>query len=282
LIYYFKKFTKKFLEILIRNFHKSNFSSNSSSVKLENFIAFLCKNKIRFDYDNKEKIFTVSDGENKLNFFNKIRGIYLYRDGIVNRANFIYSSYCLDHITFSQDDIVVDCGANFGDLMLKLSNYIKPSNYIAIEPDPSCFNILKRNVSNQSILINKALGNTNSILPFYVSIEEADSSLVKPAYFTEEIKVPVIRLEQLIEKLDIKKIKLLKVEAEGYEPEILEGLGNAIKICEYIAIDGGYERGVSSEQTFTTVSNYLLNNGFEMKDIYFPWYRALFVKKIYD
>ena len=163
--------------------------------------------------------------------------------------------------------------------MLTLSKYIKPSNYIAIEPDPNCFDILKKNVNNNSVFINKALGNTNKILPFYISVEEADSSLVKPSYFTKEIKVPVVRLDSLIKKLNIKKIKLLKIEAEGYEPEILDGLGSSINICEYIAVDGGYERGEKQEQTFTTISNYLLNNDFEMKDIYFPWYRELFRNK---
>jgi hypothetical protein len=72
---------------------------------------------------------------------------------------------------------------------------------------------------------------------------------------------------------------LLKIEAEGYEPEILKGAGKMLERCEYIAVDGGYERGVKCEQTFTTITNYLLKNNFEMKDIYFPWHRALFVRK---
>ncbi|MGA0733721.1 MAG: hypothetical protein ACO3O2_05845, partial [Candidatus Nanopelagicales bacterium] len=55
-----------------------------------------------------------------------------------------------------------------------------------------------------------------------------------------------------------------------------EGLGGEIHKCKYIAIDGGYERGVNSEQTFTWVTNYLLNKNFEILDIYFPWSRALF------
>jgi FkbM family methyltransferase len=279
LIYYFKKLIQKIFDILIRKFHRSNFSSNSTSIFLENCIAFIRKKKIKFQYKKKENIFTVTEGNITLNFFNKIRGINLYRDGLINRGNFIFSSYCLNQINFSQNDIVIDCGANFGDLMLKLSNYIKPSNYIAIEPNPDCFYILKKNVNNKSVFINKALGNINKTLPFYVSTEEADSSLVKPSYFTNEIKVSVVRLDSLIKELNINKIKLLKIEAEGYEPEILEGLGNSINICEYIAVDGGYERGEKQEQTFTTISNYLLKNDFEMKDIYFPWYRALFVKK---
>ena len=58
---------------------------------------------------------------------------------------------------------------------------------------------------------------------------------------------------------------------------VVLGLGKSINICEYIAIDGGYERGVHKEQTFTTQANFLLNNGFKMIDIYFPYCRALFM-----
>ena len=86
-------------------------------------------------------------------------------------------------------------------------------------------------------------------------------------------------IKTLIDELNIDKIKLLKIEAEGYEPEVLEGLGDKMRICQYIAVDGGYERGIKSEQTLTIITNHLLNNGFEMMDIYFPWCRALFVNK---
>ena len=88
-------------------------------------------------------------------------------------------------------------------------------------------------------------------------------------------------MESLIKDLDINKIKLLKVEAEGYEPEILEGIGSMLKKIQYIAVDGGYERGIINEQTFTDITNYLLHNGFEIIDINFVHYRALFLNKLW-
>tara|TARA_B110000483_G_scaffold224595_1_gene283516 strand:+ start:559 stop:960 length:402 start_codon:yes stop_codon:yes gene_type:complete len=104
-------------------------------------------------------------------------------------------------------------------------------------------------------------------------------SLNLSSIYREIINVPVIRLDKLIDELNIDKIKLLKIEAEGYDPEVLEGLGDKMRICQYIAVDGGYERVVKSEQTLKIISKHLLNNGFEMMDIYFPWCRALFVNK---
>lgn len=268
----------KFISIFVEKFHKSNLSTNYLSVLLENFIGNIRARNQKFSYDKNENIFSIYEEGRERKFFNKIRGFRLYRNGIKNRGKFIFSSYCLQNITFNTNDVIIDCGANYGDLILELEKFIKPSNYIAIEPNPSDFEILKFNANN-SILINKALGNSNGVLPFYVSTERGDSSLIEPKHFDKVIDVQVVRLDALMQDLNLNKIKLLKIEAEGYEPEILKGAGEMLERCEYIAVDGGYERGIHCEQTFTTITNYLLNNNFEIKDIYFPWHRALFIKK---
>jgi len=264
---------------IAKKFHCSNLSSNFSSIYLENFVNFLRGVKAKFYFDRSGNSFYIIENNKKIAFNDKIRGIDLYRDGISKRAEFIFFSYCLDKISFSKNDIIIDCGANYGDLYLKLSNLIEPENYIGIEPSPSDFETLKLNTDNKCRIINKGLGNTNGTLPFYISLSEADSSFIKPSHFTKTINIPVIRLDKLIEELNLNRIKLLKVEAEGYEPEVLEGLADKIEICEYIAIDGGYERGAKNEQTFTAVTNYLLDNNFKMIDIYLPWCRALFINR---
>ena len=62
-------------------------------------------------------------------------------------------------------------------------------------------------------------------------------------------------------------IKLLKLEGEGAEPEILEGIGDKLSLIEYIAADVGFERGVSEESTLAETTNYLLKKGFEISEI---------------
>ena len=271
---------KKFIALILKKIHKFYFTPVILSVFIENTLSFLRGKSHRYSYQKKENFFLVTEGDSKIFFKNKVRGFSVYRNGIDNRGNFLFSSYCLDKINFDKDDFIIDCGANYGDLMLKLKNYINVENYVAVEPNPSDFKVLKLNYSN-SILINKALGKSNNILPFYVSTEQGDSSLVKPKVFNEEIEVQVVTLENLINDLNINKVKLLKVEAEGYEPEILEGTGSNLKKIQYVAFDGGYERGENSEQTFTSVTNFLIKNGFNILDINFSQYRALFINKYF-
>ena len=54
------------------------------------------------------------------------------------------------------------------------------------------------------------------------------------------------------------------MEAEGAEPEILDGLKINLNSVKYITIDCGFERGVKKTSTIAECSNYLINNNFEM------------------
>ncbi len=261
---------------LLENYHKSSKSSKFLSIKAENILARIRGLKIRFKLNSDGSIQVEGENSN-LRISDLARGFWLYRNGIKYRAESLFNSYCLKNLIFNYDDVVFDCGANSGDLFLSLDGKINSNNYYAFEPNPDDYNILKLNVKSSSNIYNLALGDVDTELAFYTSTEGGDSSLIEPKVWYRKMKVQVLRLESFIEKNNIKRIKLLKIEAEGFEPEILLGLGHKITLCEYIAIDGGYERGKDCEQTFTRCTNYLLLNGFEMLDICFPAYRALYI-----
>ena len=263
--------------------HKITFIPKSFVCFIENFCSSILGKKVRFEYEKKSNMFIAKEKEKRRYFSNAERGFWLYRNGIEIRSNFIFESYCLQNLTFRNDDVIVDCGANSGDLSMKLYDICESIQYIGIEPSPGDFEVLAKNVNNQnSHLLQIALGNTNDSLKFYVCSEKGDSSLVEPASYSDVINVDVVTLESLLSDLNFKKVKLIKIEAEGFEPEILEGAQSILHNVEYIAIDGGYERGKDCEQTLTSATNFLLQNNFEMLDIYFPWYRALFRNKSFS
>lgn len=268
------------LMIYVEKYHKSKISSPRLSCFLENLIAFLNNRKVRFSYDRLTKFYCATEGKLICSFSNKQYGFWLYRNGIQVRGEFLFYSYCLNSIDFEESDVIIDCGANSGDLTLELKKRAPKVRYVGVEPNPEDFKVLKKNVYLEtSEYVNKALGERNAVLNFYVCTENADSSLVEPPSYTEIIDVEVVRLDNLCNELGIKKIKLLKLEAEGYEPEILNGAAGILNFIEYVAVDGGYERDKDSEQTLTWATNFLLENNFKMVDIYFPWYRALYRRR---
>ena len=269
---------KKLGTKLLDKFHSSKFAHQFLSIAVENMLASLRGKKVRFGASKEAGFFAIEDNR-KLYFINMRRGFWLYRDGINEREEFIFKSYCLQHISFAPNDVVLDCGANAGDLFLRLSKIIGVNGYHAFEPNPHDFSVLKRNVIGSENLFDVALGDVDSELVFYTATSGGDSSLVEPENWDEKIVVKAIRLDSFMTERRIPSVKLLKLEAEGFEPEILLGLGSLLKSCEYIAVDGGYERGPNREQTLTACTNYLLANGFEMVDIYFAWSRALYRRK---
>lgn len=110
---------------------------------------------------------------------------------------------------------------------------------------------------------------------FYLSDEFGDSSILPINNYTKKITIETTTLDKEIDKIK-KKIKLIKIEAEGFEPEILQGLKKNLNYVEYITIDCGFERGMKQECTIAECSNYLIKNNFKMIDFGYPRIVTLF------
>ena len=147
--------------------------------------------------------------------------------------------------------------------------------YIGFEPDPKEFENLKKNVFPSEVY-NIGLWSEDSENIFYISRFNADSSFFQPVTYEKKIIVPSRRLENFIHK----PVKLLKLEAEGAEPEILYGIGDKLKLIEYISADVGFERGIKEESTLVPVTNYLLENNFELISLGIGRLSLLFRNKI--
>ena len=75
--------------------------------------------------------------------------------------------------------------------------------------------------------------------------------------------------------------KLLKVDAEGHELEVLMGSRETLKITEYICIDMGGEKGEFNKNTVSEVTNFLLDNNFRLLDFNENRITGLFENKKY-
>ena len=114
-------------------------------------------------------------------------------------------------------------------------------------------------------LYNKGLWFEKSELTFFLKDEFGDSSIIEPLDYQEKITIETITLDHLISEIN-SSVKLIKLEAEGAEPEILNGLTKYLKNVEYLTIDVGYERGVNSESTLAPCINYLVSRNYELID----------------
>lgn len=186
---------------------------------------------------------------------------YFYPDGLGRRIRAMEKKYCIDQCSIEKGDIVVEVGANVGEFTLMASR--NAARVYSFEPDPNCFFCLKENTRKMEHVevMQKAASDRNSNQVFYVSSEDADSSLIPPKVFTEKIKIETIRLDSWMTAKELSKINFLKIEAEGAEMEVLEGLGVKIKNVKKISVDGGPER--YGEPTSEDVDQFLRLHGFQ-------------------
>jgi FkbM family methyltransferase len=172
--------------------------------------------------------------------------------------NNLYNSYLLDKTRLQNGDCFIDCGANIGELYFSLLCKNIETNYIAFEPDINVYNCLKKNVRNNSRIYQCALGFENKITDFYLDTDGANSSIVE----IESNLITNVNQKKL-DNYNLKNVKVLKVEAEGYELEVLMGSENTLKTTEFVTVDYGNEKGKNQESTVVGVVNYLVSKNFE-------------------
>ncbi|MBT8443052.1 MAG: FkbM family methyltransferase [Gammaproteobacteria bacterium] len=227
---------------------------------LFNLRAMLRGVDVRMRFDAAERRFRASSGRYTLNFRHEAQAYYACKRGIPRRLQLLGETYFLPQIEFRAGDLVVDCGANVGELKFWFVEQGVDIEYVGIEPSPLEFACLEENVAPDRA-INCGLWDRDGELEFYVSSQMADSSLIEPPEYDEVIRVPTHRLDTLLAG---RSIRLLKLEAEGAEPEAIAGCEKLLDRIDYISADLGFERGVGQTSTLAAVSNYLLPRGFEI------------------
>lgn len=276
--YLFVKYFKWHLSLIYRIYGDLILKFNSKPFCIFfNLAAKLRNVDIQIYFDQKSKRYSAISDQYKLHFYHPKQAHMAYHKGIDFRAIDLAESYLLHKINFVDGDVVVDCGANVGDLKL----YFRKKNilieYIGFEPSPLEYECLKMNVQ-PSETHNIGLWHEDNFLSFYVSSEGADSSFIEPPKYDEIKKIPTRRLDRILNK----NIKLLKVEAEGAEPEVLFGCEDLLSRIQYISADLGCERGIEQVSTLAPVVNYLLSKNFELIEVNHSRINALFKNKSFQ
>lgn len=139
-------------------------------------------------------------------------------------------------------DVVIDVGAHVGGFTLKAAKRAVEGRVIAVEPHPFNYKLLTENVKynrlKNVITVNTALSDHNGTAKLYVS-RSISHSIVK--HVSEKyLKTPVKKLDSLVDELNIKKVNMIKIDAEGAELEILKGSEKTLKKTVHLAIECGH------------------------------------------
>jgi len=140
------------------------------------------------------------------------------------------TEYFLENI--SQGNVVLDIGANIGYFTLLFASLVgKEGKVFAYEPEPSNFEILKKNVKTNNfqnvILENVAVTNSTGTTELYLSEKAAGQHRI---YKSKDVKknhvsVKTIRLDDYLNNIPFfEKISFIKLDVEGSEFGVLKGM----------------------------------------------------------
>jgi FkbM family methyltransferase len=188
----------------------------------------------------------------------------LYKKGWCARLDQLEREYGVGrHVVLGPESVVIDIGANVGEFAHIAARY--GARIICIEPDPRAFACLKANVSGLSgVSVHDCLiWKENAEVDFFSAPDRADSSVFAQG-LGPKIAKRAVTVEKFCADAGVMRIDFLKCDAEGAEPEVLEGIGGMFPRIAAVALDTGAER--KGERTHAACRAILEASGFEVFD----------------
>ena len=169
-------------------------------------------------------------------------------------------------------NIVVDVGANIGLHTLNMARIVGNTGQVfAFEPDPSNFEILKKNVKINNykniILEQKAVGDKHGRTTLYQSDHPGKHRIFpQTEQAKSQVQVELTNLDNYFDSDMIDKINFIKIDVEGMEFGVLKGMKNILKNSKKIKILFEFMPENTIEVGFTPIEllNYLTSNDFKL------------------
>jgi FkbM family methyltransferase len=160
-----------------------------------------------------------------------------------------------------KDPIFIDVGAHQGAYSIAFSKISKL--VVAIEPNPENYALLKKNLAinrvKNCIPIRCALSNYDGTSYLYISELSDLHSLHQDRLNRVMYRIPVHakKLDTLVlQELKLKKTDLVKIDVEGAEIEVLEGMKEVMKRYNPILVIEIFERNLEKVERILAKHNY--------------------------
>lgn len=237
------------------------------------------------NFANTELFFTSKYDLKNLGDINNIEGSTLF---IADKYGWDYAIYheifnlkdytptYIPEMRINEGDVVVDLGGNLG-IFNRYAYHKGASKIISFEPDKRYFELLSLNKSSNSILFNAAMSNKLGKAKLTESEHLGGSNiLIKNHEYAKQYEVETYSLNYLFESGLIDKIDFLKVDIEGAEKYVFQGISddNLLKINK-ISMEYHHAALNKNEQERHELINRLNNLGFNSHILFMGMDEAL-------
>lgn len=180
----------------------------------------LCKLYLRSLGKNKDTETSVKFFEFIVTGLNPASLLYLFQEIFLEREYYFE--------THEVKPKIIDCGANIGVSILYFKKLFPLSEIIAIEPNPTAFRLLEKNIRDNGIqgvkLLNCCVSDHEGIEKFY--FEKGGTNNLSGSIFEArgnefEMEVESVKLSSVVNK---EMFDLIKIDVEGAERQIFKDL----------------------------------------------------------
>lgn len=124
-------------------------------------------------------------------------------------------------------------GCQYRKILLISSKKFPKVLAIAIEPDPEAYLALIKGIQanglSNVIALSIAAHNSNGYVALFRKRSSTLSSIVNPTDTFEIVKVRAMRMDDLVKRLNINSVDIVKIDVEGAELYVLQGFEEGIK-----------------------------------------------------
>ena len=182
-------------------------------------------------------------------------------------------------------DLYVDVGAHNGEMINTILSNFTVKKILAFEPNPECLNTLKKIKKNNLEIFEFALGNKKGKVDLNIGYISSMSSInnidnksfysklkkiiigiffFKSSIYKKKIKIKVKTLSEILIKNKFKKIDLLKIDTEGYELNVLNGLEKFLVKTKIILLECHYDDSLIKNYNLRSLNSFFINNRFKL------------------
>ena len=187
-------------------------------------------------------------------------------------------------------DILLDVGAHKGESIISFGKNLNIKKIYSFEASQISFKILSKKIKDikfkfpemKIIIENIALGSSDKKIKIKHFNESSSSTInkinidsnyfkkkkkflygSKVSKYYKEFKVKQITLDNYLELKGINKVDFIKIDTEGYEFEILNGLKKNIKHVNVILFEHHYHDMIKKNYNFSDIHMFLKENNFD-------------------
>jgi FkbM family methyltransferase len=166
------------------------------------------------------------------------RDIY-YKKGVYSEDHI--TSFLLEKIGINDDDLIIDIGGNIGWYSIVLSYKSKPK-VLTFEPDSFNYSLLKSNVAlnkkDNIQVFNVGVSDTpgKMTLHLYKKYNQGRHSFIRQRNSVGTAEVETVQLDAFLKEKGFAndRIKLIKIDIEGFEFAALSGATRSLAQTEYL------------------------------------------------